>query len=146
MAFRSDVAIHQCCLPSNPLLHPHPQGEEDGGPRKQYYEIDITVAKVGMKCHYEYDDEEYADDCIIEKIKKTGPKNKRIQIKYTQHEEEEGEEPTQCLVTKHVGINKLFDFRAPITEEEIADAEIGASAIISDAEGVDEDKAGDETE
>ena len=112
----------------------------------QYYEIDITVAKVGMKCHYEYNGEEYADDCIIEKIKKTGPKNKRIQVKYTQREVEEGEEPTQCLVTKHVGIKELFDLRAPITEEEIEDAEIGTSAIISDAEGADEDKDGDETE
>ena len=111
----------------------------------QYYEIDIKVVKVGMKCHYEYDDEEYADDCIIEKIKKTGPKNKRIQIKYTQHEEEEGEEPKQFQVTAHVGINKLFDFRAPITEEEIADAQLAASAQISKAEEEDEEAAGDET-
>ena len=138
MALSSDVATHQCCLPSNPLLHPHPQGEEDDGSRKQYYTIDIKVAKVGMTCHYEFNDEEYADNCIIEKIKKTGPKNKRIQVKYTQREEEEGEEPTQCLVTKHVGIKELFDFRAPITEEEIADAEIHASAQISEGEGEDD--------
>ena len=112
----------------------------------QYYGIDIKVAKVGMTCHYEFNDEEYADDCIIEKIKKTGPKNKRIQVKYTQHEEEEGEEPKQFQVTAHVGINKLFDFRAPITEEEIADAEIHANAQISEEEDGDEEKDGDLTE